>query len=81
MEAAYRQIQSGFKECFCARQVSVMIRARIGAMEFVQTVLRLSSNAKEFAFIGRSGSGVHRSFHRAVLMMYCDDPGVRPAVF
>jgi hypothetical protein len=36
---------------------------------------------KEFAFIGRGGSGVHRSFHRAVLMMYCDDPGVRLAVF
>jgi hypothetical protein len=58
-----------------------MIRARIGAMEFVQTVLRLQSNAKEFAFIGRGGSDVLRSFHRAVLMMYCDDPGVRPAVF
>ena len=62
MEAAYRQIQSGFKECFRVRQVSVMMRTRIGAMEFVQTVLRLQSNAKEFAFIGRGGSGVHRLF-------------------
>jgi hypothetical protein len=72
---------AGFEERSCARQVSAMIRARLGATEFVQTVLRLLSNAKEFAFIGRGGLGAHRSFHRTVLMMYCDDPGVRLAVF
>jgi hypothetical protein len=40
-----------------------------------------SPTQKVVGFIGRGGSGVHRPFHRAVLMMYCDDPGVRPAVF
>jgi hypothetical protein len=35
-----------------------MIRARIGAMEFVQTVLRLQSNAKEFAFIAADRTSI-----------------------